>query len=212
VEQDDGQTKLENAYKLTTPQDNVSYYDEFAATYDDGFAQELGYRMPAIVAETYIEIANTGDVPIADIGCGTGLVTAQISGRVIDGMDISPGMLDVSRQRGGYRDLYEVDLTGDISRICNEYGAVLSAGTFTHGHLGPDHLASLLQIARPGALFVVAVNTEHYRNFGFDTVMSQLQSGGEIVDFKTCEMQIYEKRGHDHSNDMSMILSWRRAS
>ena len=211
MQQDDGQSKLENAYRLKTPQDNASYYDDFAATYDNGFAAELGYRLPEIVAKTYLQMANVDDVPIADIGCGTGLIASQLAGRIIDGMDISPGMLDVSRKRGGYRDLYQVDLTGDISTICNQYGAVLSSGTFTHGHLGPDHLVGLLKIARPAALFVVAVNAEHYKKLGFDTIVTRLQAESQVSDFKTSEIEIYEKRGHDHSGDTGMLLTWRVA-
>ena len=38
-----GQTLLENAYKLETPQDNKVYYDEFAETYDTEFAEALGW-------------------------------------------------------------------------------------------------------------------------------------------------------------------------
>ena len=73
-----GQSLLENAYKLSTPEDNEEYYNAFASTYDLEFADELGWHYPAAIAEIYREAGTTIDLPIADIGCGTGLVASAL--------------------------------------------------------------------------------------------------------------------------------------
>ena len=67
-----GQTLLENAYKLASPDDNAEYYNAFAPTYDMEFADELGWHYPAAIAEIYRDACTTTDTPIADIGenCG----------------------------------------------------------------------------------------------------------------------------------------------
>ena len=58
--------------------------------------------------------------------------------------------LILPEKEGFTGNIYEVDLTGALNMITVTYGAVLSAGTFTHGHLGPGPLRNLLDIARPG--------------------------------------------------------------
>ena len=145
-----GQSILENAYKLATPSDNVAYYDAFAPSYDSDFVAQMGYQYPKAIADAYRRAATPDDRPIADIGCGTGLVAAELGlpDIPIDGMDISSEMLAVAGRKALYRSLTRIDLTNPLTP--NTYGAVLSSGTFTHGHLGPEPLRGLLDIARSG--------------------------------------------------------------
>ena len=128
----------------------------------------------------------------------------------IDGMDISPEMLTKARAKGLYRALIEVDLTGDISHLAVRYGAVLSAGAFTHGHLGPDALNNLLSIARAGGLFVLGVNSQHYIDTGFDAVLQPLLNDGVIRNLAVENVAIYDKPGHDHSGDTALVLTFRK--
>jgi predicted TPR repeat methyltransferase len=90
-------------------------------------------------------------------------------------MDISPEMLGIARARGLYRRLYEIDLTGPLDKVSGQYGAVLSAGTFTHGHLGPGPLRCLLEIAHPGGLFIIGINRAHYEKEGFREALDAMR-------------------------------------
>ena len=47
--------KLEAAYALKTPADNVSFYRDFATTYDEGFVVDTGYVIPREVARVFLE-------------------------------------------------------------------------------------------------------------------------------------------------------------
>ncbi|MEW9805321.1 class I SAM-dependent methyltransferase [Mesorhizobium sp. ZMM04-5] len=211
VDQSKGKALLENAYRISTPEDNVRYYAAVADRYDTDFAEGLGWTYPRSIAEVFREAAEPGDVPIADIGCGTGAVAAELGlpPNQIDGMDISAEMLDLARTKRLYGSLYEIDLTGDLSTIAKGYGALLSAGTFTHGHLGPEILSRLPSICRPGALFVIGVNKVHYEALNFAAVLAAMVRDGRIGEARSSEIKMYDKEGHAHSDDLALILRYR---
>ena len=203
---------LENAYDLATPDDNRAYYEGFAEAYDAEFADALGYCYPQIIAQSYIREAGFGDAPVADIGCGTGLVAEGLPpGLSIDGFDISPQMLEKAGRKQLYKALHEIDITGELGPHKGRYGAVLSAGTFTHGHLGPEPLENLIGIGRKGALFVIGVNKAHFEAQGFGDVLERLVDADQISDFEMSETRIYDRKGHDHSDDLAFVLVFRRS-
>ncbi len=213
IEKSAGQSLLENAYKLSTPEDNVDYYDAFASTYDTDFADALGWHYPAAIAAAYRDAASKSDTPVADIGCGTGLVASALNlpREQVDGIDISAEMLRVAEEKQLYRSLYKVDLTKALNEIANDYGAVLSAGTFTSGHLGPEPLESLLDIARASALFVIGVKKAYFQEADFEPVLRKMETGGLIKDLQVAEVPMYAKTGHDHSADTAFALIYRKA-
>lgn len=209
TEDREGREKLEGAYRLRTPEDNIAYYRDFAATYDSDFVEGLGYAYPRAVAGIYRAEAREADVPVADIGCGTGLVGINLPNIEIDGFDIAAEMLDQARKRNVYSTLNEIDLTGDLSALAGKYGAVISSGTFTHGHLGPEVLVSLLDIGRPGALFIIGVNNEHYHGMGFKAELDRMEATGRIDAVRTKVISVYDKVGHAHSDDKALASIWR---
>ena len=213
TEKSAGQSLLENAYKLSTPEDNADYYDAFASTYDTDFAGTLGWHYPAAIVAAYRNAETETDTPIVDIGCGTGLVASALNlpREQIDGVDISAEMLRVSEEKELYRSLYRVDLTKALDVIANDYGAVLSAGTFTSGHLGPEPLESLLDIARAHALFVIGVKKAFFQEAEFESVLQDMKARGLIKDLQVAEVPMYAKAGHDHSADTAFALVYRKS-
>ena len=212
-DQSAGQTGLEGAYALQSPDDNRAYYAGFAATYDTDFAQGLGWDYPKAIARIWRAHAGHADLPVADIGCGTGYVAAELGlpQAQIDGMDISPDMLAIARGKGLYRALSEVDLTGPLDALGADYGSVVSAGTFTHGHLGPDPLGALLGIARPGALFVICVNAQHFKARDFAPMLDQLVADNRIEPPQIDAIRIYSRTDHAHADDLALVLRYRKA-
>jgi SAM-dependent methyltransferase len=101
-------------------------------------------------------LAGGGTGPVLDVGAGTGLVGAALRGLgwagEIDGIDLSPQMLDQAREKQVYRDLIEADVTRPLP-LPGGYNGVVSSGTFTHGHVGPEALGPMLAVAAPGVLW-----------------------------------------------------------
>jgi SAM-dependent methyltransferase len=210
--QDDARALLEGAYGLATPADNIAYYRHEAAAYDN-FITSLGYVFPGKVAQILKAAFRDGDLPVADIGCGTGAVAEALDlpPADIDGFDISPEMLARARAKALYGRLVECDLTRPLAGIAPVYGALVSSGTFTHGHLGPEPIRHLLAIARPGALFVLGVNAAHYAARGFGAALSAMLDQRLISAPSLTEVPIYDIAGHAHSGDTAMILTFRKA-
>lgn len=208
---DKGKELLEGAYELSTPDDSVAYYKRFARHYDQVFARDMGFDLPRAVARTYERLAGVDDTPIADLGCGTGIIAECLpDGAIIDGLDISPEMLAVAATKNRYRNLIRIDLTDPGPDIPGGYGAVLSSGTFTHGHLGPDALETAIKLGRTDCLFVVSINKAHYAAHGFEALLNTLTSERAITGLTLTEIPIYTKDTHDHAGDLAFICSFRK--
>lgn len=207
----DEKPDLDAAYAVETPEDNRRLYADWAATYDDGFASGMDYQLPRMVGLIFCE-AFKGLGPVLDVGAGTGLLAQNIPIRgmlEIDGLDMSPTMLAVAAQKGLYRTTIEADLTKPLDIADGVYGAVVSSGTFTHGHVGPDALDELLRVAKPGAIFVLAVNAEHYVARGFEAKFAALEPVIEAM--QRHEVNIYGA-GADagHKDDLASIVAFRK--
>ena len=76
-------------------------------------------------------------------------------------------MLEQAKFKGCYSTLIEEDVTKKIPLKNNSIGAVVSAGTFTHGHVGPNAFDELLRVTKPGGLFVLSINSKVFIQNGF---------------------------------------------
>ena len=202
---------LDGAYALKTAEDSTRLYRDWAETYDENFAQASGYLLPEAVAECFARSGGVG--PVLDVGAGTGLVGVALHGLgvgPVDGTDISPEMLAEAALKDCYENLFEGDLTGVLDVEDNAYQGIVSAGTFTHGHVGPEAIDGLLRIAAPGALFALSINAEHFEARGFAAKFDALAAA--IQGLTLHKVTIYgDARDDDHSDDVAFIATFRKA-
>ena len=215
--QNDDKISLEDAYALQTPEDNVALYRHWAETYDVEFARDRGYQYPQIIADIYARHSKPADTPVLDVGSGTGLVASALQEHhsvetqlTIDGVDISPEMLAVSRTKNVYRHLFEADLTQSIDLPEKQYGAVVSAGTFTHGHVWPEALIKLLRLCRAGALFVIGVNGTAFDQYHFGSHFAALQADQHITPIEFIRVQYYATATDGHAADQGYAALFRK--
>ncbi len=200
---------LDQAYGLKTPADSVRLYRDWSDSYDSGFARRMDYRLPYVVADVFLDLAGPGDAPVLDAGAGTGLVAERLDGRAVDALDISPDMLAVAAGKGLYRATLVADMTATLPIDDAAYGGVVSAGTFTHGHVGPDAFDELLRVARPGALFVLSINSEAFVKLGFGPALEVLGSRIEGLHYR--EVRNYgDAADPDHRADTAQIATFRK--
>ncbi len=202
---------LNAAYALETPEDNRKLYANWAQGYDAGFAKDMDYRLPQLVAMILAEVYHGGG-PILDVGAGTGLVAQHFplgGAFAMDALDISPDMLKVAAEKALYRDTIVADMTLPLAIEDASYGAIVSSGTFTHGHVGPDALDELLRIAQSGATFVMSINAEHFEARGFAAKFALLEP--HIMDVEHRPVDIYgPDADEEHGADQALIAVFRK--
>ncbi|MFM2389780.1 MAG: hypothetical protein RLZZ437_1335 [Pseudomonadota bacterium] len=199
---------LDEAYTIDGPEEARKMYGNWAATYDAGFGQAWGYIAPREIAA--IMRAGFEGAAILDIGAGTGLVAEHLGGLVVDALDITPEMLEIARPKGIYRNLMIGDLTQRLEIADGSYDAVISCGTFTHGHVGPVCLPELLRITRPGALFVCGTIAPVLDGMGFGSALARLVAHGKITPVMWHDIPIYEGANHPHANDRGLVMVFRK--
>ena len=141
-----------------------SLYDEWATGYEADIAQ-WGYEAPSVAVDLLKQYAPT-EAQIVDVGCGTGLVGAELSSagyHDVVGIDTSPASLDLAAKTGFYRALDEHDLT-DLPTAMPEdhFGGLICVGVMTYL---PDVAATCREFARvveAGAPIVLTQRTDLY--------------------------------------------------
>ena len=209
---------LEKAYSVRTPEDSRKLYAEWATTYNETFIKANDYVYPRTIAQKFDELISKTEIKtVVDIGCGTGAVGSYLANLRpnlnIDGFDISPEMLtEAAKVRRidnspVYNDLIEVDLTGELPQ--RSYDAMISAGTFTHGHLGPQTLISIIRLVRVNGWFVVGINSQHFELRGFADTLREAHNSGVISEAKLFEAQVYGPTS-PHFGDTTQIAIFSR--
>ena len=208
---------VDDAYAIKTPADSVRLYGEWADTYDAGFVEREGYVVYLRVAEILLRQRSRINGAVLDVGCGTGIVGVKLREggiEIIDGVDISPPMLIEAGQKRSqddvpiYRNLVEADLTNTLDLADNQYAGVVSAGTFTHGHLGPDSLDELWRVAAAGAVCAIGVRDTHYKSMDFAEKLSIDFAAGTISKPDIAVVDMYSAQACDpaHADDKALIV------
>jgi ubiquinone/menaquinone biosynthesis C-methylase UbiE len=135
----------------------VSSYDAFAAIYDD-WASHMTEDVPF-----YVELAKETDGPVVELAVGNGRVAipvAQAIGRPMLGIDSSPAMLEVARERAAEAgvelelqegDMRELVLDEPAALIYCPFRALLHLPTWRDKRTVFERVAASL---RPGGRFV----------------------------------------------------------
>ena len=200
---------LDLAYKINGKSDAKRVYSDWAESYEVNLVAEMGYVAPRKIADIYRE-NSTNDLPVLDVSAGTGLLGQQLEGLTVDAIDITPAMLEIAREKYIYRELITGDLTEKLDIDDEMYGGIVSCGTFTHGHVGPECFPELLRITKSGALFCCGTIYPVLDGLGFGSELAKLVSHRKISPVSFREIEIYDKGGHSHSEDKGIVMVFRK--
>ena len=160
--------------------DNQSYYDHFAATYEDG--RDARYHRFLDDAEIGIVGPHAVGKDVLEVGCGTGLILERLAwlARRAEGIDLSPGMLELARARG-----LSVQVA-DATRLPFADGSFDVACSFKVLAHVPDlgvALAEMARVVRPGGVVIAELyNAQSFRALTKRLKPSSNIGSGGVVD------------------------------
>ncbi|WP_240654790.1 tetratricopeptide repeat protein [Rhodovarius crocodyli] len=138
-------------------------FDAFAPRFDAELEGNLEYRTPALLAQAMLAagVPADGSAAVLDLGCGTGLSGVALApfARRMEGVDLSPRMLDAARARGLYAALHEMDLLAFLPRKPAAWDVIAAADVLNYlGDLGPV-LGAMRAALRPGGIIAFSLET-----------------------------------------------------
>ncbi|WP_367127287.1 class I SAM-dependent methyltransferase [Saccharothrix sp. HUAS TT1] len=176
--------------------DTRTSYDAVAESYAD-FGREALARKPVLrgVLALFAEAARAVGGPVADVGCGPGLVTAHLRDFGLDafGIDLSPRMVGIARRdHPGLR--FEVGSMTDLDLPDGSVGGVLAFYSVIHvpDEEVPGALAHFHRVLRPGGVAML----------GFHV--------GDVSRFKTEGYGGHPMALHVHRRTVERMSAWLR--
>jgi SAM-dependent methyltransferase len=152
-----------------------AYYDDFSS----GYERERHHGYHALLDELELDVA----LPFArgrevlEVGCGTGLILARVAEQAAraEGVDLSPGMLELAKQRG--LSVKEASATA-LPYPDAAFDLVYSFKVLAHIPEIEKALAEMARVCRPGG----HVLAELYNPWSLRFVAKKLAGPGKISD------------------------------
>ena len=116
-------------------------FDQFSADYDRRMRDELSYAAPEILRDLAdLVMPGRQGLTVLDLGCGTGLGGVAFRPRALrlDGVDLSPAMVEKARAKNVYDHLMVGDIETALAESGPAYDLVIAADTLVYlGDLTP---------------------------------------------------------------------------
>ena len=134
----------------------VAFFDRLAPIWDTECSQ------PAAMLKRFEsldgELGLAPGLDLLEIGCGTGLISGWLAGKVHPGRvvaaDFSAAMLDQARQRGHAADYRLLDICAE-GPVPERFDAVLCFNAFPHFRDKPAALRQIHRLLKPGGFLAV---------------------------------------------------------
>jgi predicted TPR repeat methyltransferase len=134
-------------------------FDRYAADFDDHLRGKLKYTLPEKITDAIAAVRSPDIVDVLDLGCGTGLCGPLLRpwARLLSGVDISPGMIEMAKARKIYDTLEVSDLVEAMRKAKRAYDLLVAADVLLYiGDLSGVFEAAAACL-RPGGIFAYSV-------------------------------------------------------
>ena len=158
-------------------------YKNWASEYEYDVIQLAGYVGHLITTDLLLKNLKNNNARILDAGCGTGLVGEILfenNFKNIEGIDFSEEMLSIANQKNIYKSLNLFDLTKKLAYNDNSFDAIICAGTFTCGHVGPESLIEMLRITKEGGFICFTVRKQEWEAAPYMQILDKLVNSNSL--------------------------------
>jgi ubiquinone/menaquinone biosynthesis C-methylase UbiE len=149
--------------------------------YEHDVIQLAGYVGHLVTTEILLRYLDNKKAKILDAGCGTGLVGHILYNKNyknIVGIDFSQEMLNRALKKNVYQSLSLGDLTQKLDFEDDTFDAVICAGTFTCGHVGPEALNEIIRITKSGGYISFTVRKQEWEASPYEKIIRDLENSG----------------------------------
>jgi len=170
-----------------------SLFDDYADTFDEHLMSVLRYEAHRFLVDNLRGVGPERFGAALDLGCGTGLCGPLVKPAVqrLDGVDLSPLMLDKARALGVYAQLVQGDLVEHLRGTPQTYDLVLSADVFIYvGDLEPV-FAGVSRVMKRGGVFCFSAEQ------AVDEQTFQLNTHQRYVHSERYVRQLAERHGFE---------------
>ena len=153
-------------------------YKNWAVNYESDVINLAGYVGHLITSDLLLSYLHDIEAKVLDAGCGTGLVGVILFKNNfcnIEGVDFSQEMLDIANQKNIYQSLKLVDLTKKLEYENDSFEAIICAGTFTCGHVGPETLREMVRVTKKGGYICFTVRKQEWEASPYLQIMDDLE-------------------------------------
>lgn len=192
-------------------------YEGQAKLWDQSIRSEQGYQGPELLAKALGEVlGDRSGLTVLDAGCGSGLCGPMLRPLAcrLDGVDISPAMLELACNKGLYDRLNSCEITEFLDGCRDEYDLILAAAVFIYlGELGPVFSAAFKALKPNGLLAFTLFPREgesydltlaaYYRH-GLKYVLSRAEQAG--FDIVVSIEGVHEYRNNEPVVGLALVL------
>ncbi len=150
-----------SADRPTPPQPPEHYvrllFDGYAADFDQHLVQALRYEAPAQLETLLAAHPPRCNGTALDLGCGTGLCGALLQrwATAVDGVDLSPAMLERARALGPYRHLHQDEVLRHLQTTTERHAVLLAADLLIYMGDLQALFAAARRVLQPGGVFAL---------------------------------------------------------
>jgi SAM-dependent methyltransferase len=156
-------------------------YGEWVRTYEQTVLDEMDVRL----LERIQSVDWSALQSILDLACGTGRIGAWLKARAsapIDGVDLTPEMLDVARGKNIYRNLHVADVS-DTHLHAAAYDLCIQSLADEHMPTLPPLYREAARLVKPGGYFVIVGFHPQFLMAGMPTHFDR--ASGETVTIRS---------------------------
>ncbi|WP_434389083.1 methyltransferase domain-containing protein [Melittangium boletus] len=138
----------------------TALFNVYAPSFDDSLRGLLAYRAPECLMEAVQEVLGPRrHLDVLDLGCGTGLAGPLLRplARRLEGLDLSPLMIDKARERRVYDSLWVAEISADLEAGTSRYDLITAVDVLVYFGALEAVMGGVARRLAPGGVFAFTV-------------------------------------------------------